>query len=377
MKHGLWNVIITVAAVVVAGTAWADEPDWETMPYTTHAAYQAVDADGFGTFPTTDPIKMRGVIINKPEEMLDGTPSAPAFLGGQWQIYVQTGDEGDFGGTACWMGQLYGNLPWVPPDQSYTDEEWLAELDRLNHDPASGHEFRPGDLVELRARAPGLHYAGKSNINEQHSKNPTLDFDVLLLEADYGLPTPMLLSLSHLKDVNDEFIFDPTRATGCEHYQSTLVRLNNVTFIDTADWGPEADLELTDGLLTFPVRLGLGAGFTDYGPPSGAFDIIAILDQEDDNDADGYKHGYRLWVLNYTGNDCILPEPFPLLGDANCDGQVSWRDIDPFVAALGGQTQYEDQFPCCLWLNADINEDGDVTWRDIDPFVEVLCSDYE
>lgn len=59
-------------------------------------------------------------------------------------------------------------------------------------------------------------------------------------------------------------------------------------------------------------------------------------------------------------------------GDTNCDGVVNFKDIDPFVAALGGPANWPD--PDCPWLNADTNGDGNVTFKDIDPFVALLGS---
>jgi hypothetical protein len=60
------------------------------------------------------------------------------------------------------------------------------------------------------------------------------------------------------------------------------------------------------------------------------------------------------------------------LGDLNCDGVVSFADIDPFVAALGGESAYAAAFPGCRWLNADCNGDGQVNFADIDAFVALL-----
>jgi hypothetical protein len=59
-------------------------------------------------------------------------------------------------------------------------------------------------------------------------------------------------------------------------------------------------------------------------------------------------------------------------GDCNCDGDVTWRDIDPFVDALAGPAVYGARHPTCHWLLADCDGDGAVTWRDIDPFVSLL-----
>ncbi len=60
--------------------------------------------------------------------------------------------------------------------------------------------------------------------------------------------------------------------------------------------------------------------------------------------------------------------------DANCDGQVNWRDIDYFVAAQNDNesawaAMFAPDTPSCPFANNDVNEDGTVTWRDIDSFV--------
>jgi len=59
-------------------------------------------------------------------------------------------------------------------------------------------------------------------------------------------------------------------------------------------------------------------------------------------------------------------------GDMNCDGEVTFADIDLFVEALQGQSTWNH--PECPWLNADLNGDGEVTYADIDPFVALLGS---
>ncbi len=59
-------------------------------------------------------------------------------------------------------------------------------------------------------------------------------------------------------------------------------------------------------------------------------------------------------------------------GDTNCDGHVTFADIDPFVLALSGEQAYLAQYPDCPWLNADANGDGNVTFADVDPFVALI-----
>lgn len=67
-----------------------------------------------------------------------------------------------------------------------------------------------------------------------------------------------------------------------------------------------------------------------------------------------------------------IPSPCVCPADTNCDGIISYGDINPFVLALQGRALYEEQYPACRWLNADINGDGNVTYGDINPFVICL-----
>lgn len=346
---------VTIAGVM-ATAAVAEDPDWLNMPYTSHADFQAVDEYGFAVFPLTAPVRMRGVIVNRASDMLDGRPGADPYMGGQWQIFVQAVGD-DFGGTACWMGQNIGKMTGTHPQGSYTDSEWLAEIGRLSHDPATGRAFRIGDLVEIRARAPGLAFRGKSNINEQHTNNPAADFDLILLEADYGTPTPVALTLANLKDANDQFIFDPERLVGPEHYQGTLVRVSNVWFADSTAWGPNATLTITDGAgRTMPVRLGRGGGFEIYPAPSGPFDVVAILDQEDLVSGDGLMDGYRLWAMNYNGNGSVI-DGVGCNGDLTGDGAVTLSDLAQLLGNYGATGGSYSQ--------GDLNRDGVVDLSDL------------
>ncbi len=368
----LWLVLSVT--VTLASPLAADEPNWPALPYTPHSSYQAVDDLGNGVFPLGYPIRLRGLILNRSEAMLNPAAGAPAFLGGQWQIYVQAADVGDFGGTACYMAEKYGNLPWVPDTESYTAQEWLDELARLTHDPETGRAFRPGDLVEIRARVPGLHYGGKTNVNEAHSKNPANDFDVVLLAADCGLPSPTLITLADVKDAANEFIFDATRQTGGERYQASLVRINQVWFVNPSLWAPNATLEITDGSgRTLPLKLGLGSGYTAYPPPTGPFDVVAIFDQEDANsDGDGME-GYRLWLhQDYNGNGLILPRPPTTPGDLNADGAVDLLDVPLFVQALLDDVAFEAACPECDLAAANCDGQCGIDGRDVAAFTALL-----
>lgn len=255
--------------------------------------------------------------------MLDATPNedAPFGPGAMWQIYIQ-GEGDDHAGTAVWMGQCYDNV-WG--SGTYTNEEWLNEIYRVNHDPATIYEFAPGDRVKVTGLLK--FYGGKTNINERHNTDPANDLTIELIEAGVGLPQPEVITLDDVKDNEDNFIFDPNREFGCEYYQGCLVKINEVNFVDANSWSPDATLTITDGQKTFPVKLGLGWGIRPGSNNlSESFDVVGIFDQEG-----GLKDNYRIWVLNYDGNGKVLTDRgyarYNLPGEINKDGKVDMVDF--------------------------------------------------
>jgi hypothetical protein len=294
----------------------------------THSEFQAVDVGGEQIYNATDMVVLEGILLHNPADMLDPTPDdsiTDTFdLGGQWQIFFQ-GEGDDHAGTAVFLGQLYNNLPWVAPDGGYLNEEFIAELSRLN-----AARFSPGDRI--RVTGYYLSYKGKLNINEQHNNNPDHDFTIELLERGFGLPRPEVVTLDDLKDADDQFIFDHDRQAGGEYYQSRLVKIEDVFFADANDWGPHGELVITDGTKTFPVKLGRGNGiYAGSNNLYETFDVIGIMDQES-TDITG---GYRLYVMNYDGNGSVLAarehRRADMPGDIDLDGVV---DIDDFIEII-------------------------------------------
>jgi hypothetical protein len=280
----------------------------------THSSLQAVTSVGTSAWNGAFPFTIRGVLLCNPDEMLDSTPNflpwndgANAYqLGAEWQVSIQAVDSGDRGGTTCWMGQSYGNMPWLhSSDLSYSNEAWVSEILRLNFDPSSLHQFRAGDLLEFTVRQ-ALFYGGKRNINEAHDIDPSANFDIRLVTANHGLPAPEVITLSDVMqpggDSNDwktwPAIFDQTRATGAEHYQGMRVRINDLTLLTTNGWNPTnawgARLcTVTDGAGRFFTlrhpRQSLGAA------PTNQFDAIGIFNQESGSGSQG-TNGYELFV---------------------------------------------------------------------------------
>lgn len=337
--HARFPAVLVLAAATLA---------LQATPLETHRNLQAVHPDGTSAWNGSFPFRIRGVILNHPEDLLDPTPrflpwdngANAGDLGGQWQIFIQAVDPGDRGGTACWMGQNYGNLPWLRNSElSYSNRAWVAELLRLEHDPETGHPFRVGDLVEITVNQ-SLFYGGKRNINEGHSIDPRYDFHIELIAAQYGLPEPEVVPLAQLMRPDDgdpntsEEIFDPTRQSGCEHYQGMRIRIPNLRLV--------SDPALTNGLgarffgtngwnpaLPWAARRCTAADDTgryftlrhprySLGPvPSGVFDAIGILNQESGSGVQG-TNGYELIL-----QQIVLPPPEVEIG---LHLVVSWPD---------------------------------------------------
>jgi hypothetical protein len=297
---------------------------------TTHTAFQATDAHGFSTFIHSGAVcvSLEGILLNCPEQWVDPTPNSavgPWQMGGQWEIFVQ-GERDDHAGTACWMGQNYGNGPGY---DNYTNDQWLEEITRLNHDPATGYVFRPGDRV--RATGRFLFYAGKLNINENHEVGSEYDFSLELVKPAVGLPQPEPVRLSDLLDEHNEPIFDPDRLCGPEFYQARLVRIEGVTILNPENWGGNSDILIMDANgLTFPVHLCLGAGLSRHPCPAGQIDVVGIMDQKSPGYPPDLTRGYRVLVLDYDGNGLVLgtltTQRGNLPGDVNHDYRVDEAD---------------------------------------------------
>ncbi|MGD8451933.1 MAG: hypothetical protein PVJ57_08950 [Phycisphaerae bacterium] len=380
------KLIVTLGIGLVTFSAVGE--DWPTVDLIRHSDYQAVNADGSSAYPSADfPVRLRGIVLNNYEDWLDPAPDfqyyVEWYLGGQWEIFVQawddpneTYDDGDFGGTSCWMGQNYGNIPWInDPAGSYTDAEWLAELDRINHAGyPDGFEPRAGDLIEIRARA-GMNYQGKMNVNEQHinDRDPETgelgnahDFEIVCLQRGFGLPEPAAITLADLEDETGAFYFDVTRQTGGERYQSTRIEISGVWLDETQGWGTDTDLLLVDGTgRSLTIHLGFNPSFDQTCPPLGTFSVVGILNQA----AWTGIGGYYLMAMNAADFD----PPLALRGDINGDGTPNNFDISPFIYAVGhDETEFANVYPDGCYRCADVNGDGVVDNFDITPFIRSL-----
>ena len=326
MKSSIF--IVSIACLIVsAATQSKASVGQANVAEVTHSQFQAVNDAGEQTYNATEKVTIEGILLHNPAEMLDPTPDDTVIqtynLSAQWQFFFQ-GEGDDHAGTAVFIAQRYDNLPWVTTG-GYSNEEFAAELNRLN-----AAQFAPGDRI--RVTGYYLSYNGKNNINEQHNINPDHDFTIELVEKGVGLPRPELVTLDQLKDESDNFIFDQSRLFGCEYYQSRLIKIKDVNFVDSAaameNWKPNGEFLVTDGIKTFPVKLGRGNGiYEGSNNLTEPFDVIGILDQESTN----MTGGYRLYVMNYDGNGSVLASTehrrADKPGDLDLDGIVNEQDV--------------------------------------------------
>jgi hypothetical protein len=88
---------------------------------------------------------------------------------------------------------------------------------------------------------------------------------------------------------------------------------------------------------------------------------------------DTYRRTSRDWT-QYHGSPTRVGAFAAVLvaGDLDCDGLLSFADINPFAAALNYTNGQGWPHVNCPWLNADCNADGVVDFKDINPFVTLL-----
>lgn len=356
-------ILILRPSQIIAALALAPCLTGGIVKAETHCNLQAVTSTGASAWSGSPPFTMTGILLTDPGEMLDATPHFVPYnggtgsyqLGAEWQIVFQAEEPGDRGGTACYIGQCYGNMPWNHSDDlSYSNAAWTAEALRLNFDPETMHSFHAGDLIQVTANSCAF-YGGKLNINETHHIDPAFDFTISLVTSNDGLPEPEVITLADVKQADDSYIFDQTRATGGEHWQGMRVRLSNLTLLTTNGWNPTNAwgtrlCTATDGTgRTFPLRT---PRYSLGSAPSGVFDAIGVLNQESGSGSQG-TNGYELFVQQ------VIPQATATLAIAQKIA-LTWP-----VSGAAYQLEYRNDLNSTNWYSytnsAPVVIDGQTT----------------
>ena len=205
IKPVLCCLSLVAACLIVFSTPVATATEYTPVA---HSDLQVIYEDGMSAWPSSGqpyPILLVGVVINNPEDMLDYTTYATGLDCVEWQTYIQalpTGTYGteetgyytvttnssgeeDYGGTAMYMR---ATKPWPPFDVIYSESQWFSELQNMI---TNAETLQYGDIVVVKAGAPGKFYNGKYNVNELNSSAPENNFIITVL----GNTTPPLARL--------------------------------------------------------------------------------------------------------------------------------------------------------------------------------------
>lgn len=118
-------------------------------------------------------------------------------------------------------------------------------------------------------------------------------------------------------------------------------------------WTNEDDLDLVTD------HIGTCAGDPDF-----------LVDA--DADRNGCVDGQDVSIVSTDLGCRVWDCPGDLLGDMTCDCRITLDDVNPFIVAMSSREEYEACFPDCRWLNGDVNGDGDVSFTDIDGFIALI-----
>jgi hypothetical protein len=207
-----------------------------------------------------------------------------------------------------------------------------------------------------------------------------------------GVPTPAVVTAVDFAD----------GSVTAEGLESRLVCVECAAFAATGSFAADTCYPVTDAAGSFTVCVAAGLNLVGTPIPVGSVNLTGIFLQDDPNAP--FDGGYRLMPRKLadvmigagcgdptgaccTGAACAVvtqgacqsgggqfagagttctPNPCCCRGDANCDGQISYADINPFVAALANAAN------ACSQANCDVNGDDVISYADINPFVVKL-----
>ena len=256
----LFSKCVLVLAVLVLASGVYAENIWDL---------HAVNADGTGSHAKVgadynnpdNKVTIQGIALNAPDEILEVSGSS-----GMYQIYVQA-ESPDQGGMAVFSGNWWWGAAWCP-----------YPLD-----------IEAGDRIQVVGFIED--HNGKVNLNDRHSPDPKLTFQVTTLQEDAGMPTPIVIP-----SVADCNYFDETRSGGGEFYQCRWAKLNNL-HIESGEWGAGEEIIASDiSGATITILLSAKGDFDLFNAPLVSFSVTGIFDQEDE-DSPFHDH-YRIWIKN-------------------------------------------------------------------------------
>ena len=320
-----------------------DASYWNSISYTYNSVLNGNNSNGTPSYTYTAPFKMTGVLLNNPGTLLNDAynyNTTPYNSGGQWEVFFQSTLAGDIGGTEIYVGQDYGNYPGgsgyylsSPQTDSVgnTVPSWSQELTRVSEDADTQTPLQAGDLIEVEANV-GTYYGGEFNVNEAHNTDPTYNFYIKILQTNYGIPAPQIVSLSNIETPISTVVtsYSQSQNTSTGYPQSQIAKFSYNAAPGSGeylqgDWVELQDVQLVPGTLSgnawaannyymvesssgleLPIMLGSASDFTTA--PMGYFNIYGVFNQDaDSSDEDGY-----LISIPDASDIVAVPEPISL-----------------------------------------------------------------
>lgn len=182
---------------------------------------------------------------------------------------------------------------------------------------------------------------------------------------------------SEQKEYDRLSVFATSSFTFSESFGPVTITFVDDTFVDLTYNAYDWYFNVTDNAINDLGRVKLQGGFEDTssGNPriyQTTFDLVAL------GLSDKPVKSLTFGVASYTHSDrttCIFavsgvtPQ---VVGDMNCDGQLTPDDVMPFALALIAPDAYDASYPTCNAQLADVSQDGVVDGADIQAFIDAL-----
>jgi len=248
-------------------------------------------------------------------------------------------DSSDAGSISTFLGRALtsDDVVTVSGTVSVADLNYTANGVEFGLQSAAGFRSQPNMLFQIdadgdRGGLAPFYGTPLPGTNVNYSQTPTATEaslnDGYSFVATYSA-TDIVYTVSDVITTNE---------TGAEPVGAT-----SFTFSLSDAVAADATLQgtLDDYIANFPMLVG---------------DSFAYFSQQRRNDA-GFSSTISDFGIVVTGPDITL------LGDVNCDGEVNFLDISPFIVLLSNG-EFKAQ--------ADVNGDGEVNFLDITPFIAIL-----
>lgn len=207
--------------------------------------------------------------------------------------------------------------------------------------------------------------------------------NVYLLASVDGLSNPMDVMFSRSTDGGQTWstavrINDDGASSGAWHWFGTMSVAPNgridVVWLDTRNHVGTYLSELfysysEDGGLTWSANVQVS---NQFNPHVGWPQQNKIGDYYGMVSFNAGAHVAYSATFNNEQDVFYLYLPRYALGDLNCDGELDFGDINPFVQVMTDVDGYAADHPNCDFVLADINDNGTVGFDDINPFVQLL-----